>query len=372
MAKLRILLVVAFLILVAVLIVFPYRGKAPIKIAYMGNLSGNGMKSDISACNGAVMGVDAVNAKGGIKGRQIKLSLYDFKGRAEKISGICLAMNEKQISLLIAPFVPENLLAQCRQESKGLILKAGFDASGVKSDNSQINLYFRVKDYGRQMANLAISRKTHSVAVMYDRTYFPHGLAFLEGFRHQYLKLNGQIKEELGFDSQGGVAIEGLVSNIQIINPKGLMVVASAQRTGQICALVRDKIPGIRLYAPPWAMNQELIKTGRQQIDGITGYLVKSQIDRQSAALSTFFAAYRSCYTSRPDMAALLGYEAVLILTEGIRNSASADPYLIKHTLLKLNRFKGMVSDYYLTEDDQFQPCFDLGEVRHSKIFNVE
>ena len=368
MTKLRIFLFAVFLILVAILIVFPFRSKTPIKIAFMGSLSGNGSTTDIAACNGAVMAVNAVNIKGGVKGRQIELSLYDFKGKPDNVTHACLAMSQKKTSLLIAPFICKDTLDVCGKSGQILIVSAGSSSWGEKTDDPQLNLHFRVQGYAIALADLVLSRGTQTLTVIYDPDYFPHGQAFLSGFTNRYIGRGGRILAELALAHTNHEACYGISDSLGKLAPEGLLVIASPRKTGRLSARARKKIPQIKLYGAPWAMTEELAATGLELINGMTGYLSPPSVTRQSASLKAFFENYQNSYKNPATLSALLGYEAVLILTEGIRNSASPDPLLIKHTLLKLNQFKGMICGYDFIPQGRRRPVLVLGQVRDGKL----
>ena len=372
MAKLRIFLFVFFIVAVAVLIVFPYRNKAAVNIAFLGRLSGNGSHNDIAACKGAILAVESVNTRGGIEGRQLRLNIYDYKGKPDQIRKICRQMKEKNSDLLLAPYPPEDRLAGCMEKEGILPVSFGFsDPTGEDG----LAFYPRAGRSGAALAELALVREIRSMAVLYDAATYPYGLAFLEGFRHLYLERGGRVAEELAFDSSGSVDLKRLAESVEMAALQGILIVASAKATGDIGIGVRERRPSVQLFAAPWVFTEDgddspWAASDSKEITGLTGLCTYAEGDsgRSSQVLGPFYSAYTDRYGSPPDPSAIFGYEAVLILAEGIRNSASPDPFLVRHALKKMFRFKGMVSDYTVGKKEAGAEGLVLLEIRDGKI----
>lgn len=367
MTKLRIVLFIIFLVAVAVLIVFPYRSKAPVNIGFLGSLSGNGSAVDISACNGAILALDALNERGGIKGRRLKMNIYDFKGNPGRISRIFDLMKKKGTAFLVAPYIPDAQFREGSVKDQILTICAGFRRAIGDKKGLDIVLYPLVQDYGEMLADLALKRKITRMAAAVDAFYYPFGLALSEGFSTQYQEQGGIITTAITFDSRDKTDMTRMAEIVAADDPQGLLVIASGASTGRFSALVRRKLPEASLYAAPWALTQDLTGNAGDSLDGLCTYGTDAGKPRQSA-LESFYAAYERQYGKAADLSALFGYEAMMVLAEGIRNSASPDPSLVRHTLEKMGRFKGLVSDYTVSAGDSIKEALLLRELRGGVI----
>ena len=78
--------------------------KEAIRIGYIGSLSGKFSAMGTAARNGAILAVEELNAKGGIDERLIELVIKDDAGLPENINGICEALDNEDVGLVIGPF----------------------------------------------------------------------------------------------------------------------------------------------------------------------------------------------------------------------------------------------------------------------------
>ena len=60
-----------------------FAAKAPIKIGYVANLTGEAATWGVHEKNGALIAVDEINKKGGVLGRPLEVVVYDVKAKAE-------------------------------------------------------------------------------------------------------------------------------------------------------------------------------------------------------------------------------------------------------------------------------------------------
>ena len=60
-----------------------FAAKAPIKIGYVANLTGEAATWGVHEKNGALIAVEEINKKGGVLGRPLEIVIYDVKAKAE-------------------------------------------------------------------------------------------------------------------------------------------------------------------------------------------------------------------------------------------------------------------------------------------------
>src|SRR6476659_10359780 len=197
--------------------------KAPIIIGWA--FDGNGAMAlfDGPALAAAKLQINAVNAKGGVNGRKLKLLTCDTQGNKPDVAKACALRLLGSKANVIFTTCDVDLAAPVVRVAidRGLLAIAsciGTDQMGPKRFGSKGRLAFSfgnvAQDEGSAMAQYAISRKWTTAALATDRVivYFKN---VVQAFEVRFKQLGGQIVANETYQSLGGNNVQNAVSRLR-------------------------------------------------------------------------------------------------------------------------------------------------------------
>ncbi|THB80780.1 MAG: amino acid ABC transporter substrate-binding protein [Desulfobacteraceae bacterium] len=346
----------------------------PLKIGYIGSISGKFSSLGTSARNGAMLAVEELNSLGGIDGRQIELIIRDDQGEAENTIPICEEFSEQGINLVIGPFTTASAtrLLPCINEKRILTfgpVTAGENLAG--QDDMFIKLFPSTSEFGAALAELAADMKIFSMGLINDQKNKPFGDTLISGFKPVFEEKGGRILANVDFNSGSPPKFSSLVKEAVKGTPEGVVVIANAIDTALIIQNIQKYSPGTQVFVSPWSMSADLINSGGQAVEGTMAYIPFDQ-HSDAPSYTRFKAAYEERFKELPPFVAAFNYEAVYLVRSVIEQSASLDPEILKQALLGAGQFKGLQSDYEFNETgDAIRQLF-LYQVNNKTITKIK
>jgi len=340
MKKLRVPLITAFIILLAVSMA--WAGGAgekeeakEVRIGIVAPITGEAATFGISTVNAAKLYFDQVNAAGGINGVMIKYFAEDDKGDpAEGANAYSKLIDQDRVSIIVGTVMSKVSLA-----GAPIAQNKGVPMISPTSTNPAVTL---VGDYifracfidpfqGFVAAKYAIDTlKSKTAAALYDAgNDYTKGLA--EVFRDEFTKMGGRI---VAFESfaAGTSDFNAQLVKIRAVNPDVLFLPNYYNDSGLIAKQARDM--GIKaqfLGSDGWD-SPDLFNIAGTAIEG--GVFVNHFTHESTVpAAQKFVKEYESTYGQKPDALAALAYEAAMIAVDAIKRAGSADPKAIRDAM---------------------------------------
>lgn len=337
------------------------QNKAPIRLGYVGSVSGKFSAKGTAARNGAILAVEELNAKGGIDGRLIELVVKDDAGLPENIDGICDALVKEQVGLVIGPFTTASATMMVPRINKAKILAVGPVVAGDNIgglDDMFIKIFPSTTDFGEAIGSLALAQGIMSLAIVNDQRNNPFGETMIRGFEAVYTDGGGTVSARVDYLSDKEADFTEVAMEAVEGSPDGVLIIASAIDTALICQHIKKQLQSTSLYASPWSVSKELVSSGGDAVESLYAYLPYDE-ESIKPEFRRFQAAYVERFKEAPPFVSMFNYEAVYLMVEGIKASHSLNPVKVKQALLKIHLFSGLQSDYALNESgDAERPLF--------------
>jgi branched-chain amino acid transport system substrate-binding protein len=263
---------------------------------------------------GIDLAVAHINARGGIKGRPLRLVERDDEGigsKAAAIAGEFVA--NRSIIAVVGHVTSGAMMAAAPVYEQGL---AAIATTASSPDLSGISSWtFRVissdSANGIDMAQFATARGFKRVAILYENNSYGRGLA--EAFRRSY---NGQIVALDPIPSDGRSSLEPYVSYLRVKSPD-LVFVAGTDASGRsfLKEARRQSLNSSYMGGDGWTP----LSLDTAIAEGVFVGAPFSAEDPRDEAQS-FVRAYRERYHEDPDGNAALGYDATMVLASAIEN----------------------------------------------------
>ena len=263
---------------------------------------------------GIDLALEEINARGGVRGRPLKIVERDDEGIGSKAAAIAGEfVTNKSIVAVVGHVTSGAMMAAAPVYKQGLIAAIATTASSP--DLSGISDWaFRVitsdSANGIDMARFASARGFKRAAILFENNSYGRGLA--ESFRRNY---NGQVVALDPIPSDGA-NLEPYVSYLRVRGPD-LVFVAGTDASGRafLTEAKRQNLNTSFMGGDGWTP----LALDTAIAEGIFVGAPFSAEDPRSEA-QRFVNAYRQRYNEDPDGNAALAYDATMLLASAIEH----------------------------------------------------
>ena len=303
--------------------IFPLSGP----VAFYGNESRDG----------ALLAIEEINAAGGLLGKKIALISEDDEGNAEKaVNAFTKLVSRNKVAFIIGSSTsgPTQAMTSQAQQSKVILISPSATNELVTRTGDYIFRACFIDPFqGVVGADFAFDiLGSRNAAVLYDAgADYNTGLA--ESFRDQFIALGGQVTMEAY--QTGDVDFNAQVTRIRASRPdvvylpnyyNDVSLQAKALRDQGInCALVGgDGWDGL------------VDNAGNEVLNGFwsSGFAADTTDPLGMAFVQAFYAKYNGRLASQ---FAALGYDALMLVADGIKAAGTFDTAAVKNSMAQLN-----------------------------------
>lgn len=349
-----------------------------IKIGGLAPLSGAVSVYGIATNNGIQLAVKAVNDAGGINGKKIQYIYYDEKGDATEATNAYnkLVQNDKVVALVgDVTSTPTLAVAQAAVQDNLPMITATATAAGVTATGKNVFRACVTDPYqGELMASYTAKKLgAKTAAILYNMADdYSSGVA--EAYQKAAEAAGVTIVANEKFQTND-VDFKSQLTSIKSKNPDVLFVPVYYQDLAQIA--VQAKQLGIKaklMGVDGW--DGVLDKIDKSNVDALQNSFFCSQYTAEStdSKVQDFIKTYKAAYNAEPNMFAVLGYDAMNMLVQAMKDAGSTDPDKVTAALAAL-KFKGLTGDITFDADrNPVKTCAILtikdGAYKFSEYYN--
>lgn len=316
----------------------------PIKIGLPAGLSGDLASYGKSVRDGALLGVDVVNGKGGVlNGRKIELVVEDNLSKPEQAKTVFEKLIKRDKVVAILGDVTSGCTlagAPVAQEARIPVLSPTATAEKV----TQIGDYvFRCcyidSTQGQAAARFTLEDlKAKNIAILYN-VKDPYSTDLRDAFVAYVKAHGGNVTADLSYSS-GDVDFKGQLTRIRSSHPDVIYAPGYYSEIGLICQQARRLGLKEPLVGSDGWDSAKTAEIGGDAVNGCYFTNHYSTEDPRPEA-QEFVAAYKSKYHTTPDALAVLAYDAARILADAIDRAGSTAPGKIRDALAATRDFPG-------------------------------
>jgi branched-chain amino acid transport system substrate-binding protein len=300
-----------------------------IKIGGLAPLTGNVSVYGIAASNGAKLAVEAINKAGGINGKKVEFICYDEKGDATEAVNAYnkLAQNDKVVAL-VGDVTSKPTIAVAQKAVKDkmpMITATGTAADITKAGENVFRACFIDPFQGQLMADYAAQKlNAKTAAIIYDNgDDYSTGVA--NAFEEEAKAAGITITNKEAYQS-GSVDFKSQLTKIKAGNPDVVMVPVYYSDVALIAVQAKEiGLTAKLLGADGW--DGVLEKIDKSNLDAVKDCFFCSQYSAESTDpdLQNFLKQYKETYKTDANMFAVLGYDAMGMMCEAIKQAGSTD-----------------------------------------------
>ena len=287
--------------------------KEPIRVGFLGGLSGRVSDLGIGGRNGTQLAVDDLNAGGGLAGRRLELLTRDDEQNGEVARQRLVELLDQRVDWVIGPMtstVAAAVLPLVNERRVPMISPL----AGANDFSRRDDAFFRVVSdsaaSGRQQGQALLTRGLRRIATVADTSNAVFTRNWVGSARESIEQGGGAVVQALEFKAAPGLKFLELAQRIAATDADGVIIAASAADSAVLVQQVRRLRVSMFIALSVWAGTEELPALGGRALDGV---LVTQFFDRFNAAPRwlDFVARFGKRFGETPGYAAMNGYDAL-------------------------------------------------------------
>lgn len=346
--------------------------KEPIRIGFIGGLSGRFADLGTPGRNGATLAVELRNQQGGIGGRKVELLIRDDQQDPEVAKKGVDDLLAHHVKAIIGPMTSSIAVVVVPAMNDARVLMMGATVTTVSLSGRD--------DYFYRVVGTTATYASHAARYHYERLGLRKAalaldvanLDYTESWVNEYAKtfesLGGKVVARVPFDSRADKSYLGIAGALLEAKPEIVALACSSVDGALIAQNLRKLDKSVRLAGAGWAATERLTELGGQAVEGM---LVEQYFDRfdESPRYKAFHKAFFDRFGQEPGFAGTTAYDAALAVFAALEKDPSAKD--LKKALAEMKRFPGVQGDIVFDEFGDASRSTYLNEVSHGQFVPV-
>ena len=336
---------------VMVFFVFGCTDKKPIKIGYLGSITGKHSDLGVAARDAAMLAVEQCNSRGGINGRTLELVVRDDTLDPKVAEQMATELVTERVSAIVGPVASSMAKAALPViNTAGVVMVSPTCSSNELSGKD--DYFFRVMEpnskFAVHLAESALKLGVKKLAVIYDTNNRPYTVDIYQLFREAFVKGGGSITSEVTFDSSKKPSLEPLIGQLAVNRADGVMMLANSVDSIIIAQQIRKEGAQAPIFSGACGIAQrDLLQLAGKSSEGLIFTL---PVNSQSAtrAYVEFKEAFGKRFNYQPTFTAVLAYDATQLVLTALKKEADAKT--LRQTIKSISRFDGLQGAIKLDE----------------------
>jgi branched-chain amino acid transport system substrate-binding protein len=312
--------------------------------------------SDILYGSGMDLAVQEVNAAGGVLGRPIRLLRVDDQESVDRGRIIAqeLGRNPEVVAVIGHLHSYVTVAAAPIYDLSGLVLVSATSTSPELTRQGYGRVFrttFNDTEVGRQMAEYALERGYRRIVIYYARNEYGRELA--NAFEEHVSSRGTQVVNRESFDpnlAASRTAAEQTVTSWSSWEFDAVFIAGQDEQAALLIAELRRRGIQVPVLGSDALATPIFLQRGGAAVEG-TVIATAFHPDAPDDEVRQFNSTFQQRYGARPDVGAALGYDAVRVLAQAMRNAQSTDPDRVAGALHHLQGFQGVTGAFNFDRD---------------------
>ena len=337
----------------------------PIKVGFIGGLSGRVSELAIDGRNGAQLAVETLNSR---PGPRYELRVHDDAQSIERGVAAIAAVAEEGDAFAVGPMTSDLAKHIAPEASKRHVVLISPTANSDELSGID-DWFFRVippaGPGAEQIADAAISRGLLSAAVMGEWRNRTYSESFANKFSARFRSQGGAPVRLVTYETDQHPDYAKIAADLLSTHPRLVLLVCGAVDASIAAQQLRRRDPDVQLAMASWAANVQLLQMGGRAIEGAL-VLQALDLDSQEPAYVDFRKRYVERFGGAPSQAAVFSYDATMMGAEGLRRKT--DGQSLRDVLRAPGSWPGLQQPVVLDHFGDSINRFHLSEVRNGRF----
>lgn len=337
----------------------------PIKVGFIGGLSGRVSELAIDGRNGTQLAIETLNAQ---PGPRYELRVHDDGHAIDQAPALVDAIADEGDAFAIGPMTSVVATRMAPEAAKRRLVLVSPTANS--DDLSGIDDYFfRVippaGPGAEQIADAAIARGLLSASVMAEWRNRIYSESFTAKFSERYRSQGGAAVNVVRYETDQNPDYAKIAADLLATHPRMVLLVCGAIDASIVAQQLRRLDPDVQLAMASWAANVQLLQMGGRAIEGAL-VLQALDLDSREPAYVDFRKRYIERFGGPPSQAAVFSYDAAMMGAEGLRRKT--DGQSLRDVLRAPATWAGLQQPIMLDHFGDSINRFHLSEVRNGRF----
>lgn len=343
---------------------------APVKIGFIGGLSGRSADIGEASRNAVQLAVMEAGRNGGIDGRAIELLVRDDANDPATAEAAVRELHAAGVAAIIGPNVSSiasGMLPAVNELKLVTISPTVSSLAFADQDDFLFRINWTTRDNARIYARHYHDRGLRRIAAAIDLRNRIFSESWLEEFATAFQAAGGSVVASDLFDSASERGYSATAERLLASDAEAILLIANGVDTAQLAQQIRKHDDRILLIAAEWAASERLLFLGGSAIEGLE---LAQSYDRNgtSEEFVRFRDSYRKQFDQDPGYSSVAAYDAATVLFRALherRNGQSLKDALVGlpaiaglQQPIKFNRFgdADRQAFFVVVRDGKFQP----------------
>lgn len=317
----------------------------PIRLGFLGGLSGRVADLGIGGRDGALLAIELRNAAGGVGGRQIELIAEDDEQNAEVAKRAMARLIDHKVAAIIGPMTSAMAVVTVPLANQARLLMVSPTVTTTELaglDDHFLRVIDSTTAYASRSAGYHFSvQGSRRMTAAFDLTNKAYTESWLQDYRKAFEAAGGTMIEVMPFSSSDDANFSALAQRLLQARPDGVLILANSVDTALLAQQLRKRDAAVHINACEWSATERLIELGGKAVEGV---VVAQFIDRKSqqASYVDFRKAYLARFKREPGFPGLIAFDATNVVLDGL--AAQAPGQALKNAILERREFAGAQS----------------------------
>ncbi|MDS4040986.1 MAG: ABC transporter substrate-binding protein [Candidatus Competibacter sp.] len=315
----------------------------PIRIGFVGGISGRVADLGVAGRNGTQLAVELHNQAGGVAGRQLELIVRDDEQNPEVAERVTRELIARGVVAIVGPMTSAMAMRMLpiANEAKVLLVSPTVTTTELSGRD---DYFFRAVSSTHETATKNARYQLNSqgprrMAVAYDLTNQSYTENWLNDFRDTFVQGGGAITQAFGFKSGGDTLFLPIATALLATQPDGVLIVANSVDSALLCQQIRKLDPRIPITIAEWGATERLVELGGKAVEGVTATQLFDR-DNNTPAYRVFRQRYRDRFGQEPGFGGTAALDATNVVLDALARRRSGQD--LKEVLLAMRRFEGV------------------------------
>ena len=328
---------------VTLLLLLGCHNKKPIKIGFVGSLTGRNSNLGIAERNAVLLAVEQINEAGGIHGRPVELIVEDDEHNPEVAVQADKKLIEEGVVAIIGHATSSMSIAVLPFINQQKVLMISPTAS-TNALSYRDDYFFRImppsKIATESLAEYIFRKRgIQTVVCVYDLANAAYTQGWFRDFKTLFGEMGGGDVSGIAFNSEEILSYWELVKRVLHEESEGIIILAGPIDTAMISQQIRKIDLDIPLFTSGWAYTVALIQHGGSAVEDMMLSHTFS-LDSRHESFLRFYQQFQERFTTQPGFAETFGYEAAMVLFEVLKETDNGSE--LKDVLLARRIFPGL------------------------------
>ena len=318
----------------------------PVKVGFVGGVSGRVADLGIAGRNGALLAVEMRNEAGGVNGRTVELLVEDDQQDVDQARAAVQRLIDQKVEAIVGPMTSMVAMATVPLVNQAQVVMVSPTVSTQELSHID-DYFFRVisstAEYAHKSADYHASQQgIRRVAVAYDMRNEAYSESWLKAYRKGFAAHGGEVVLAEYYYSGDDVNFAALAEKLLRVKPDAVLVIANSLDTAMLAQQVRKRDQHVHIATSEWAATERLSELGGSAVEGM---MIAQFMDRESN--NPNYLAFRQAYIDRfsmePGFGGVTAFDAMNVVLTALAGKDKNQT--LKQAILSKGTFIGVQSE---------------------------